>query len=72
MTNRAKEGLSVDVEKSVVRAKRGTIRVILSNTVIRHSDNPGIGQMTENGSFSESVTYVIPEIIAVLGDPTLF
>jgi len=60
-TNRTKEDLSVDVEKSVGLAKRGAIRNILSNTVVCRSDDPRIGQMTENCSFEESVTNAKPE-----------
>ena len=52
-------------EKSVGPAKRGAIVVVLSNTVVCRSDQPGIGQMTENGSFSESVTKAKPEKIAL-------
>ena len=61
-----KEDSSVDVEKSVGLAKRGAIGIVLSNTVIRRSDHPGIGQMTDC-SFEESVTKAKPEKIAVIG-----
>jgi len=67
-TNHTKEDLSVDVEKSVGLAKRGAIRIVLSNnTVVCRSDDPRIVQMTENRSFEESVTKVKPENIAVFG-----
>ena len=57
----------MEVEKSVGPAKRGAIVIVLSNTAVCRSDQPGIGQMTENGSFSESVTKAKPEKIAVCG-----
>ena len=66
-TNRTKfNDLSVDVEKSVGLAKRGTIRIVLSHTVVCRSDDPRIGQMTESRSFEESVTELSLKKIAVL------
>ena len=41
---------------SVGLAKRGAIQIVLSNTVLCHSDDSWNGRMTKTCSFEESVT----------------
>ena len=55
----------VDVEKSVVFAKRGAIRIVLSNTVMCRSDDPRIGEIIENGSYLKSAVTSQPDMIGV-------